>query len=89
MNDETEFRPDAPRRGRPPKAVNEQERTIPNNPQDTVTVTLVRGYVPRDAVPNADGIYFKHWPGEEIELSMREAMHLVSKGIAKMEMSDD
>jgi len=81
MDNETEIV--APRRGRPPKVVSEEPTAL-----DTVTVTLVKGYVPRDSKPDADGVHKKRWPGEELEVSMREAMYLCSHGIAKMEMSD-
>ena len=68
---------DAPRRGRPPK-VN----------HDTVNVTLLRNYVPRNAVPDESGVYHKHIPGDVLAVSVREGMYLCSHGIAKMDLED-
>jgi hypothetical protein len=70
--------PDAPRRGRPPNVA-------PVAEPELVTITLVKGYVPRGMKPDPSGTYRKKLPGTEISVPIKEAMYLCSHGIAKMD----
>jgi len=76
---------DAPRRGRPPNSAQEPKAVQGSPDQDKVRVTMLRGYVPRNAVPDETGTYPKALPGSEIVIPIKEAMFLCSHGIAKME----
>jgi hypothetical protein len=55
---------------------------------ETVRVTLLRGYVPRDMKPDPSGTYRKRKAGEVIEVSVRDGMYLCSHGIARMDLED-
>lgn len=65
---------DAPRRGRPRKERAEGEATL--------TVLILRKYIPADAEASAGGVFTPAFPGDVIDLPMAEAKRVVKAEIA-------
>jgi hypothetical protein len=51
---------------------------------DLVEIELVRGYVPRAAIPAHNDVFKKLQPGTVVELPREEARHLLREGIARI-----